>query len=68
MMMAGVGGKKAVRGSRIAIPDVGPMPGSTPTSVPRTEPKKANRRFWGESAAAKPLASREKVSTESDLA
>ncbi len=43
--MAGAGGRKPVSGSRMAMPEVGPMPGSTPTSVPSTEPMKANIRF-----------------------
>jgi hypothetical protein len=57
MMMAGVGGKKEVRGKRIAMPAVGPIPGRTPTKVPSIEPIKANNRFWGLRANSKPLKS-----------
>jgi hypothetical protein len=41
MIMAGMGGRTVVRGKRIAIPEVGPMPGSTPTRVPIMQPTKA---------------------------
>src|SRR5574341_941766 len=41
MMIAGAGGRKDVRGRRIAIPEVGPMPGRTPTRVPSTDPTSA---------------------------
>jgi hypothetical protein len=47
MMIAGAGGRNDVSGSRIAIPEVGPIPGRTPTSVPSTDPMKANMRLVG---------------------
>jgi hypothetical protein len=45
MMMADVGGRTVVRGSRIAMPETGPMPGSTPTKVPMKQPTSAQKRF-----------------------
>ena len=54
MMIADVGGSTVVRGSRIAIPETGPMPGSTPTSVPMKQPTSAQKRFCTERAVAKP--------------
>ena len=36
-----------VTGSRIEMPDSGPMPGSTPTSVPTRQPSTAYQRFSG---------------------
>jgi hypothetical protein len=41
--MAGMGGRIVVRGRRMAIPEVGPMPGSTPMRVPIKQPTKANK-------------------------
>jgi len=58
MMMAGVGGKKEVRGRRMAIPEVGPIPGRTPTRVPRIDPTNAKRRFVGVKAWENPFTSR----------
>jgi len=55
MIMAEVGGRIVVRGSRIAIPDEGPIPGRTPMRVPMIQPTSAQRRFVGESAAANPV-------------
>jgi hypothetical protein len=54
MMIADVGGSIVVRGRRIAIPDDGPMPGSTPINVPIRHPIVAHRRFAGVSAITKP--------------
>jgi len=54
MMIAGTGGKIVVKGRRIAIPDVGPNPGSTPISVPTKQPMKLNNTFSGVKAVAKP--------------
>ena len=45
MMMAEVGGRTVVSGSRIAMPEAGPIPGSTPTRVPMSEPTSAHIRF-----------------------
>src|SRR5699024_2622299 len=41
-------------GMRIAIAEIGPMPGSTPTTVPSSTPRRAKARLAGSSAAAKP--------------
>jgi hypothetical protein len=38
----------------IADPAAGPSPGSTPITVPKTDPTKASRRFWGVKATANP--------------
>src|SRR5712691_7123943 len=54
MMMAGTGGSTAVSGKRMAMAAVGPRPGSTPTSVPRSDPSNAMPRLSGDSAAANP--------------
>ena len=54
MMIAEVGGSTVVRGSRIAIPETGPMPGSTPTSVPMKQPTKAQKRFCQDKAVTNP--------------
>src|SRR5699024_10761741 len=41
-------------GMRIAIAEIGPMPGSTPTTVPSSTPRRAKARLAGSSAEAKP--------------
>src|SRR5699024_791049 len=41
-------------GMRIAIAEIGPMPGSTPTTVPSSTPRRAQARLAGSSAEAKP--------------
>ena len=51
---AGVGGRAKVTGSSIAVPATGPIPGRTPTSVPRRQPTRAKSRLAGWSAVAKP--------------
>src|SRR5439155_5568567 len=56
MMIAATGSSTDVSGKRIAMAAVGPSPGRTPTSVPRSEPTKAMNRFVGVSAAANPFA------------
>ena len=40
MMSAETGGSTKVAGSSIAMVAIGPMPGSTPISVPRRQPTK----------------------------
>ena len=45
MMRAETGGTLKVIGSSIAIVASGPMPGSTPISVPTKTPMKQNQRF-----------------------
>src|SRR6188508_2357330 len=54
MMRAATGGTLNVIGSSIAIVASGPMPGSTPISVPRNTPMKQNQRFCQVSATEKP--------------
>src|SRR6478609_4484797 len=44
-----------VIGSSIATATAGPMPGSTPTAVPRAQPMRHHRRLMGVIAAAKPV-------------
>jgi hypothetical protein len=64
MIMAGVGGRKEVRGRRMAIPEVGPMPGRTPTRVPRIDPIRAKRRLVGVRAWTNPFMSWSKLNIE----
>src|SRR5258708_15809746 len=51
-----VGGSENVNGSRIAMVVIGAMPGSTPTSVPISAPRKQKPRLAGVSATVKPVA------------
>src|ERR1700686_1842635 len=54
MMIACVALSPNVTGSRIEMPDSGPMPGSTPTSVPTTQPRNAYQRLSSWNAMANP--------------
>jgi hypothetical protein len=54
MMIAPTGFMLSTIGSSIASAPAGPMPGSTPITVPRMAPMKANSRFWGCSAVSNP--------------
>src|SRR3954454_13485118 len=54
MMIACVALSPHVTGSRIEMPASGPMPGSTPTSVPTRQPRNAYHRLDGSNATAKP--------------
>src|SRR5574339_77731 len=54
MISAATGGTLKVIGSSIAIVASGPMPGSTPISVPRNTPMKQNQRFCQVSATLNP--------------
>jgi hypothetical protein len=56
MITAWVAFSPKVTGSRIEMPERGPMPGSTPTSVPTRQPRKAYQRLSGWNAMAKPCA------------
>src|ERR671919_486035 len=47
----------AVIGSNMATATAGPMPGSTPTAVPITQPMKAHMRLIGVAAVANPARS-----------
>src|SRR5437764_13506289 len=58
----------AVIGSSMATATAGPMPGSTPTAVPSTQPTKAHRRLTGLIAVAKPCSRESKMSMASDPA
>jgi hypothetical protein len=40
MIIAGMGDREEVIGKRMAIAEVGPIPGNTPTKVPKTLPIK----------------------------
>src|SRR5205085_12685144 len=52
----------AVMGSSMATATAGPMPGSTPTAVPSTQPTKAHNRLIGVIAVAKPCRREAKMS------
>src|SRR6185503_13909208 len=54
MISAATGGTLKVIGSSIAIVASGPMPGSTPISVPRNTPIKQYQRFCSVRATVKP--------------
>src|SRR5687767_11978538 len=54
MMSAETGATLKVIGSSMAIVASGPIPGSTPISVPRKTPMKQNHRFWNVRATEKP--------------
>src|SRR5262245_60723154 len=56
MISDDAGGSENVNGSRIAMVVIGAMPGSTPTSVPISAPRKQNPRLAGVNATAKPVA------------
>src|SRR5437868_6142755 len=51
-----------VIGSSMATATAGPMPGSTPTAVPRAQPTRHQSRFAGVIAAAKPCINALKIS------
>ncbi|MNS80846.1 hypothetical protein D3C72_1145430 [compost metagenome] len=51
-----------VIGSSMATATAGPMPGSTPTAVPRAQPMRHHSRLMGVIAAAKPVISALKIS------
>src|SRR3954471_24740739 len=52
----------AVMGSSMATATAGPMPGSTPTAVPSTQPTKAHSRLTGLIAVANPCRREAKMS------
>src|SRR6478672_4006397 len=52
----------AVMGSSMATATAGPMPGSTPTAVPSTQPMNAHIRLIGVIAVAKPCSREAKMS------
>src|SRR5206468_11824571 len=55
MISAEVGLSVKVTGSSIAMVATGPMPGSTPISVPSRQPMKAYSRLMGVKATPKPI-------------
>src|SRR5215217_3319137 len=54
MMSADTGGSAYVAGSSMAMVATGPMPGSTPISVPSRQPMNAYSRLIGVKATPKP--------------
>ena len=54
MMIPASGGRKKVIGSRTAMVAVGPIPGSTPISVPSNAPSRQNPRLAGVIASLNP--------------
>src|SRR5437868_1414823 len=54
MITACVAFRPKVTGNRIEMPDSGPMPGRTPTSVPTRQPMNAYQRLSGAKATEKP--------------
>ncbi len=63
MITAWVALSPKVTGSRIEMPDKGPMPGSTPTRVPTKQPRKAYQRLSSWKAMAKPCAKLRRVAS-----
>jgi hypothetical protein len=55
MMMAELGGRNVVNGSKMAMPEEGPIPGSTPTRVPMRLPTSAQNRFCQFRAMENPM-------------
>ncbi|CUJ36683.1 Uncharacterised protein [Achromobacter xylosoxidans] len=55
MIRPATGGSTYVIGSSIAMVGTGPIPGSTPISVPRMQPSRAYSRFSGVNATEKPI-------------
>src|SRR5215475_7364378 len=55
-----------VTGNRILMPDNGPMPGSTPTSVPTRQPRKPYHSTSGRNATENPSIRLSRVSTVSE--
>src|SRR3982751_4265518 len=55
MMSAATGLRLKVIGSSMAIVATGPMPGSTPISVPSRQPMSAYKRWIGVTATPKPM-------------
>src|SRR5882757_5760000 len=62
MMMPDSGVPDSVTGSSSDIAEIGPIPGSTPTSVPMKTPMKQYSRLIGSSATPKPCATLMSVS------
>ena len=56
MIRPDTGSRWKVSGSSMAMVAIGPMPGSTPISVPTIAPRNANARLDGVSATPNPMA------------
>ena len=54
VLIAGTGGIPKVSGSRMEMVATGPIPGSTPTRLPTSTPRKQYIRLCGSSATPKP--------------
>src|SRR5829696_5025610 len=67
MMRDEAGGSVKVKGKSIAMVVIGAMPGSTPTSVPISAPRRQKPRLAGVSATEKPAARFAIRSIERDL-
>jgi hypothetical protein len=67
MISPETGGRKVVKGSNMAMPAVGPTPGSTPTRVPRKAPTPHQSTFRGVPATLKENAIVEKISIPIEL-
>src|ERR1051325_11073983 len=65
MMMPASGVPDSVIGNSSDIAEIGPMPGSTPTSVPMNTPMKQYSRLTGNSAMEKPCMTLTRVSIAS---
>src|SRR5512133_1072568 len=63
-IMEAVASTLVVMGSSMATATAGPMPGSTPTAVPMTQPTNAHIRLMGVAAVAKPARSALRMSME----
>src|SRR6267378_3425775 len=62
MMSADTGGSTNVAGSSIEMVAIGPMPGSTPISVPSSTPMKQYMMLLSDSATLKPSARLPRIS------
>src|SRR5438270_10657828 len=67
MMMPDSGEPDSVTGSSSDIAEIGPMPGSTPTSVPINTPMKQYSRLTGSSAMPNPCMTLTSVSISADF-
>src|SRR5215831_109420 len=56
MISAPTGGRPKVTGSSMVMVAMGPIPGSTPISVPTRQPRKHSPRLWRLNATEKPSA------------
>src|SRR6516164_4363913 len=56
MISAPTGGRPKVTGSSMVMVAMGPIPGSTPISVPTRQPRKQSPRLWRLNATEKPSA------------